>query len=234
MLTISRSSFAYVTCFPAVYCHKCFHKIYTATTERFHSCTIPTFVLTFYKKMQRISNTYVYLDFCFLPGHASILQAFSSWLGPLQALPPFFADVTIVLFLSCSPFPQDLEHFDHSPQEDCLQSIGQASILQAFSSLLGPLHALPPFLAGVTIVLVLSCTPFPQDLEHFDHSPQEDCLQSVVWDFELPIFFLPPLHMPHVFLQFCDTNDFANAWPHKNAVQCPTLSSHGSTKSCNG
>ena len=111
---------------------------------------------------------------------------------------------------------------------------GQASILQAFSSLLGPLHALPPFLAGVTIVLVLSCTPFPQDLEHFDHSPQEDCLQSVVWDFELPIFFLPPLHMPHVFLHFCDTNFFANAWPHKNAVQCPTLSSHGTTKNCKG
>ena len=176
MLTISWSFLAYVACFPTVYCHKCFHKIHTATTERFHSCTIPTFVLTFYKKMQRISNTYVYLDFCFLPGHASILQAFSSLLGPLQAL--------------------------------------------------------PPFLAGVTIVLVLSCTPFPQDLEHFDHSPQEDCLQSVACDFEVPML----LHMPHVFLQFSDTNAFVVFVPmlHNFALQNFSLSSHNSTKKCKG
>ena len=109
---------------------------------------------------------------------------------------------------------------------------GHASILQAFSSLLGPLHALPPFLAGVTIVLVLSCTPFPQDLEHFDHSPQEDCLQSVACNSELLISFLPPLHMPHVFLQFFVAKSLSQY--SSNLVQCPALSSHRTTKNCKG
>ena len=54
---------------------------------------------------------------------------------------------------------------------------GQALLLQGFFSLLGPLHAFPPFWAALIIVLVLSCTPFPQDLEHFDHSLQEDFIQ---------------------------------------------------------
>ena len=84
--------------------------------------------------------------------------------------------------------------------------------------MLGLLQALPPFLAGVTIVLVLSCTPFPQDLEHFDHSPQEECLQSVG----------APLHMPHVFLQFSVTNAFIKpkAQPHFIDAQCSLLSLH--------
>ena len=42
-------------------------------------------------------------------------------LALLQAFPPLWAAVTIVLVLSCNPFPQDLEHFDHPPQEDHLQ-----------------------------------------------------------------------------------------------------------------
>ena len=93
--------------------------------------------------------------------------------------------------------------------------------------MLGPLHALPPLLADVTIVLFLSCSPFPQDLEHFDHSPQEDCLQSVACEVELPT-----LHKLHVFLQFCVTNAFASfvSRLHKYALQNPTLSSHFSTK----
>ena len=57
----------------------------------------------------------------FLPGHALLLQDFFSLLGPLHAFPPFWAAATIVLVLSCSPFPQDLEHFDHPPQEDHMQ-----------------------------------------------------------------------------------------------------------------
>ena len=105
-----------------------------------------------------------------------------------------------------------------------------ALLLQGFFSLLGPLHAFPSFWAAVTIVLVLSCTPFPQDLEHFDHSPQEDCLQSVACNSELLKSFLPPLHMPHVFLQFFVTNSFVSFWPHQDATQWSKLSSHGSTK----
>ena len=40
-----------------------------------------------------------------------------------------------------------------------------------------PTHLFPPFLADVASVLRLSRDPPPQDLEHFDHPPQEDHLQ---------------------------------------------------------
>ena len=95
---------------------------------------------------------------------------------------------------------------------------GHALLLQPLFSLLAPTQAFPPFWAAVTIVLVLSCTPFPQDLEHFDHSPQEDFLQSVG----------PPLHMPHVFLQFTVTNAFIKpkAQPHFIDAQYSLLSLH--------
>ena len=95
---------------------------------------------------------------------------------------------------------------------------GQFPLLQDLESLLEPTQAFPPFWAAVTIVLVLSCTPFPQDLEQFDHSPQEDFLQSVG----------PPLHMPHVFLQFTVTNAFIKpkAQPHFIDPQYSLLSLH--------
>ena len=90
--------------------------------------------------------------------------------------------MTIRLLPYLTPYPQDLEHGPHF-QEDHRQFTemkflpGHALLLQGFFSLLGPLHAFPPFWAALTIVLVLSCTPFPQDLEHFDHSLQEDFIQ---------------------------------------------------------
>ena len=40
-----------------------------------------------------------------------------------------------------------------------------------------PAHLFPPCLADVASVLRLSRDPPPQDLEHFDHPPQEDHLQ---------------------------------------------------------
>ena len=40
-----------------------------------------------------------------------------------------------------------------------------------------PAHLFPPCLADVASVLRLSWDPPPQDLEHFDHPPQEDHLQ---------------------------------------------------------
>ena len=66
-------------------------------------------------------NTRTWISFDFVPGHPPLLQSLVSLLAPLQAFPPFWAAVTIVLVLSCNPFPQDLEHFDHPPQEDHLQ-----------------------------------------------------------------------------------------------------------------
>ena len=39
------------------------------------------------------------------------------------------------------------------------------------------MHAFPPCLAVLATDLRLICDPPPQDLEHFDHPPQEDQLQ---------------------------------------------------------
>ena len=77
------------------------------------------FIEIWYKLL--LDVTFLLLAFWFLPGHALLLQRLFSLLAPTQAFPPFWAAVTIVLVLSCTPFPQDLEHFDHSLQEDFLQ-----------------------------------------------------------------------------------------------------------------
>ena len=50
-------------------------------------------------------------------------------------------------------------------------------VLQEFLSVLLPMHAFPPCLAVLATVLRLFCDPPPQDLEHFDHPPQEDHMQ---------------------------------------------------------
>ena len=39
------------------------------------------------------------------------------------------------------------------------------------------MHAFPPCLAVLATDLRLICDPPPQDLEHFDHPPQEDHMQ---------------------------------------------------------
>ena len=52
-----------------------------------------------------------------------------------------------------------------------------ACVLQVFLSVLLPMHAFPPCLAVLATDLRLICDPPPQDLEHFDHLPQEDHLQ---------------------------------------------------------
>ena len=44
-----------------------------------------------------------------------------------------------------------------------------APLLHNLESLLLPTHALPPFLADMATVLVISCNPLPQVLEHDDH-----------------------------------------------------------------
>ena len=79
------------------------------------------FIEIWYRVLQDV--TILLLAFWFLPGHALLLQPLFSLLAPTQAFPPFWAAVT-VLVLSCSPPPQDCEHFDHSPQEEYLQSVG--------------------------------------------------------------------------------------------------------------
>ena len=56
-----------------------------------------------------------------LPGQFLLLQDCLAVLLPTHLFPPFLADVASVLRLSWDPPPQDLEHFDHPPQEDHLQ-----------------------------------------------------------------------------------------------------------------
>ena len=58
----------------------------------------------------------------------------------------------------------------HLPPEHC-------PLLQGFNALFFPVHFLPPFLAFLTIVLVLTWVPCPQVLEHGPQRHQEDHLQ---------------------------------------------------------
>ena len=53
--------------------------------------------------------------------HFCVLQVFLSVLLPTHAFPPCFSVLATVLCLFSDPSPQDLEHFDHLPQEDHLQ-----------------------------------------------------------------------------------------------------------------
>ena len=55
---------------------------------------------------------------------------------------------------------------------------GQVSVLQSLVSISSPLHATPPFCAGVSIVLVRDCEPVPQVAEHSVHSPNSPHTQS--------------------------------------------------------
>jgi len=84
------------------------------------------------------------------PGQASVLQSTVSDLGSLHAFPPYSADVASERFRTDLPVPQVLEqspHFSHSPHS---QSMGQGSLLHAFSSLVLPVHGTPPLTVSFT------------------------------------------------------------------------------------
>ena len=64
-----------------------------------------------------------------------------------------------------------------------------------------PAHLFPPCLADVASVLRLSWDPPPQDLEHFDHPPQEDHLQCTKKIYEIDLhqmimFAISPQKIP--------------------------------------
>ena len=62
------------------------------------------------------------LVYFIIPGHARSLHDLLAQLTPTHPFPPFVAGVAIVLFLSCNPSPQVLEHEAHCPQVAHLQS----------------------------------------------------------------------------------------------------------------
>ena len=57
-----------------------------------------------------------------VPAHFLLRQDFVALLLPTHFFPPFLAFMAVVLFLTWAPLPHVLEHADHLPQEDHLQS----------------------------------------------------------------------------------------------------------------
>ena len=109
---------------------------------------------------------------------------------PLQGLPPCRGGVQVLLLLLLPP-PQVLEHWPHTPQLESTPSTGKftggdqyknhrkrerlSSPWQALSehlatSLVSPLHSLPPPCGGVQL-RTLTLPPSPQVAVHTPHLP---------------------------------------------------------------
>lgn len=113
-------------------------------------------------------------------GHACSLHAWLSLVGPSHSMPPPEAGVFTVRVRVWVPPPHVFEHVPNALQSFQTQStgMGHACSLQAWLSLVGPSHALPPLDAGVFTVRVRVCVPPPHIFEHVPNAVQSFQTQS--------------------------------------------------------